>query len=575
MRRFFGLINIVAIGSLASLGGCEEPPPKRVDRVAPPVLERDREAAEQLFRTAHEQALTTALPLALAALHASDPLGAWQAGRGPAALPMLSVKQRSEASERMVAARDALDEINEAYLPPSSVVILRAVEFAITRLAEELDDRPRVRDDPTVPLHAVAKVLDELTYRMLHDDCDVTCESLAADLALALTETRWQLRAASPAATRRSGLMATALAQQTRDLAARPLLDHHASLRVGLEQLASTLDQHRDWLAELAQSLTNAPTRAWTDKPALLGPGNDAHIQKLPDVLGARALSRRLAAEELLILDPERDVSRTADHVRRWHALRRELVGEQVPKLTSKPVDAARCQATLARIRTGLAGVEGIDPPQLDCDRYVDLLGRELDEATLVIELLDYGVIEPQRRQLRNQELAEIAAVSGQWSTDVHTHLRRVMLLARLDEPAARAQAIAEGSRALCLAEASLWVHAELGLPRAVADAIGSKCSMLGNNDAILDLVLGDARGSLAGYGLSLIGDEPARMVGFDRFFWAPLGLMQTLATPLGVHPDQFTLPDDPRHPDPDHAAPSAELDVKIEQLSPTAEQER
>jgi hypothetical protein len=72
----------------------------------------------------------------------------------------------------------------------------------------------------------------------------------------------------------------------------------------------------------------------------------------------------------------------------------------------------------------------------------------------------------------------------------------------------------------------------------------------------------------MSGYGLSLIGDEPARMVGFDRFFWAPLGLMQTLATPIGMHPDEFTLPDEPRGEPP-------KVDVTIEPLMPGRDEER
>jgi hypothetical protein len=564
------------LGLLAALVGCEEPPPKRVDRVDPPVLEGDREEAEQFRRRAHEQGLAAALPLALAALQASDPLGTWQAGRGPAAIPIMTLGQQAAIVERVDAAQLAIDEINEAYLPPSSVVILRAVQFGLTRLADELERRPRARQDPTVPLRAVEAVLDELVYRLLQDDCDATCESLAAELATALPESRAQLVAASTAATRRSGLMATTLAQRSRELATRPLLERHATLRAGLEQLAVALDEQRDWLDGLHERLSGlASERTWKDKPPPIRPGGSAAIERMPDVLGVQALSRRLASEELVILDPEADVARVANHVRRWDALRRELVGDAAPSAASSqggsPIDVPRCEAALDRIRAGLANVEGVEPPRLSCDRYVELLGgRELDEGALVIELLDYGVIEPQRRALRNAELPEIAAVTGQWSPSVHTHLRRVMLLARLDEPAARARAIEAGSQALCLAEASLWVHAELGLPNAVRDAIGSKCAALGDAEAILELVLGDARGALAGFGLSLIGDEPARMVGFDRFFWAPLGLMQTLATPIGMHPDQFTLPDDPSG-----GEQRPKVDVKVEPLTPRRDEDQ
>jgi hypothetical protein len=131
------------------------------------------------------------------------------------------------------------------------------------------------------------------------------------------------------------------------------------------------------------------------------------------------------------------------------------------------------------------------------------------------------------------------------------------MLLARLSEPAATALALHEGRRALCWAEAALWIHAELGPPQEVALTIGGPCADLGDAATITARVTGDPRGTLAGFGLSLIGDEPARMVGFDRFFWAPLGTMKMLSTPKGMHPDAFTLPDDP--------APVPEVPVEIE----------
>ena len=74
---------------------------------------------------------------------------------------------------------------------------------------------------------------------------------------------------------------------------------------------------------------------------------------------------------------------------------------------------------------------------------------------------------------------------------------------------------------------------------------------------------LADPRGGLRGLGLSMIGDEPAAMAGFDRFWWAPLGLMRMLATPAGTHPDEFSLPTEtPRHK-------SGEIKVEVEDIDP------
>lgn len=541
--------RIIAATVLVAASGCQEPPPRRGDRVDPPKLEQEREQVERFRREAHEDALTAALPVARAALVAGDPFGAWQAGLGPAAIPLVTLGQRALLDDQLVTANTALAEIDESYLSPASVVILRAVSFGIARLDDELGRRTPVRRDPMLVLHAIEAVLDELVYRLVHEDCDATCETLADELALALPDARTQWVAASWAGSQHASVRAATLAERSRELAGRSLLDGHAALRGGLGQLAAALDDHREFMQGLADGLAlHEPARTWTDKPGLIRP-DAPKIERLPDVLGPLALIRRLAAEELLTLDPERDLVRVAEHVHRWQALRRVLVEGQmnpIPRGAPSTVDVERCEAALVRIGAGLREVEGVEAPRLRCDRYVDLLGaRRLAEPELVLALLDLGVIEPQRRALRNQELAEIALIGGRWSTQVHTHLRRVMLLAQIDDPPARDRAIDEGLEALCLAEAALWIHAELAVPDAVADAIGPKCAALGDAAALRERVLGDPRGALAGLGLSLIGDEPARMVGFDRFFWAPLGLMQTLATPNGMHPDRFTLPDE------------------------------
>src|SRR5690606_6224545 len=134
------------------------------------------------------------------------------------------------------------------------------------------------------------------------------------------------------------------------------------------------------------------------------------------------------------------------------------------------------------RIRAGLERIPEVDPPRLDCARYLDLLGdRELHEGALILELLDLGVIEPQRRALRASELPELALVAGYGSPEVHVHLRRVMLLAQIGEPAARSLAIDRGQQALCLAEAALWIHGELGPASEVALTVGRPCAAIGD----------------------------------------------------------------------------------------------
>lgn len=552
------LVGLVGLGGLLGLGGlsgCEDPP--EVERVAPPTV--DREASEALKASAYREALEQALPTVRATLMAAEPLAAYQLGLAPAASPPLRTADRRALDRLLEPSQKALAELDESYLPGAEVVIVRLLRFGLTRLNDELHRRARTQRDPMIGLIAVDAYLDELRYRMLIDSCDAACESLPAALAEDVADLSRQLGAASSSGVVHAAAEARARASEARALASKPATAKREQLRAGLETLALACEAYGVWLDELGGKLSSAPPQLWPDNPkprAVADP-----VARLPAIIGMPTLVRMFSVEERIDLDPGLAFAQIERHVARWEVLRESMLDPKQRDAADEPatpVDVARCEATLDRLRLGLATVPEVEPPVLDCQRYVDLLGDEpRSSGLLLLDLLDLGVIEPQRRALRATELPEVALIGGQWSTQVHMHLRRIMLLARLSEPAASALALREGRRALCWAEAALWIHAELGAPDEVALTLGGPCADLGDVATITARVTGDPRGALAGFGLSLIGDEPARMVGFDRFFWAPLGTMTMLATPKGLHPDEFTLPDEP--------APPAELPVQVD----------
>lgn len=546
------------LSCLLLASGCEDPPEQQ--RVEAPEI--DREAKEALKATAHREALEQALPAIRATLVFADPLAAYQAGLAPAASPPLRPQEREKLWSLLEPTLKSLAEIDESYLPGAEVVILRQMRFALTRLNDDLRRRARTLRDPMVGLELVRQNLDELRYRLLMDQCDAACESLPAALAQDVESLGPALDAASVAGVRLAAARARARAGEARALAGKPATAQREALRTGLEALALACDAYGAWLEALAPTLETAELQTWTDTPKSSKPTSG--VARLPTIVGAAALVRWLSVEERVDLVPGPAFAEIERHVKRWEAMRAELLkGEPPPDSPAAIVDVARCEAVLDRIQKALAAVPEIEAaPVFDCGRYVALLGDEpRTDAQLVLDVLDFGVIEPQRRALRAKELPEIALIAGQWSAQVHVHLRRIMLLARMSEPAATALALAEGRRALCLAEAALWIHGELGPAEEVALTIGGPCTDLGDAATITERVTGDPRGALAGFGLSLIGDEPARMVGFDHFFWAPLGTMKQLSTPKGTHPDAFTLPDDPQR------APEPEVKVELERL--------
>jgi hypothetical protein len=544
------------IACLLALLGCKDPP-EAVPVPAPAPNEGETKA---ITEAAHREALTRALPSVRSLLMTADPLAAWQIGLGPALSPPLTIADRRALDARLGPIDAEVGEIQESSLSAAEVVILRAIRFGLGRLNDDLHRRSGMGEDPSVALERIAANLAELRYRLLHDDCDATCSALPEALAERVGGLGRTLVASSRETAAFAQTRTTELAEQARTLAGNPLLAERAELRTGLEALATALDAHAQWLAELGPKFDTAPTQAWA-APQIERREVSEPVVRLPAILGADALIRRFSAEERIDLQPGPAFAEIERMVRRWEVMRTELVGDAtLPKPAD--VDVGRCEAALARLTTGLARVEEVEAPKLDCSRYVALFGtRPIDEGELVLDLLDYGVIEPQRRKLRAAELPEIAMISGQWSTRVHTHLRRVMLLARLSEPAATLHALNQGRRALCWAEAALWIHAQLGPAQEVALTVGGPCAELGDADTIAATVSADPRGALAGFGLSLIGDEPARMVGFDSFFWAPLGTMRLLATPPGMHPDEFRFPDEPE------PTPTPPPNVKFERL--------
>ncbi|NVB42157.1 hypothetical protein G6O69_30320 [Pseudenhygromyxa sp. WMMC2535] len=571
---------LTLFAALATSSGCERTPEADDTKVDPPADAQAREQHEALKREAHKEALAAALRSGRSVFIAADPLGAYAAGRAPAAPPPLSLADRQALRERLEIAKRDAGEIDERYLDPPEVVILRTLRFGLTRLYDELERHPQLRLDPQAGLRAVAETLDELEYRLLGADCDAACLELPAGLAADLPTLRDQLEGASLPALSGAKATATQLAARARGLAQRSAgvrgedLDdaQGEALARDLAALAAALDEHAAWLATAEAAVPKASaSAAWTDEAPPLRPGGVEELVRMPAHLGARALRRRLSVGERVDLDLERAVADGERFIGRWEAIETQLIGAEtsaeavLAEDPAAPPSVARCEALVERIREDLAAVEEVAAPELDCARFVQLHTPEaIPEGALALEILDRAVIEPQRRKLRGEELPELALIRGRWSEDVHRHLRRIMLLSRIEHPQARAQAVIEGREALCLSTAALWIHAERGAPADLT--LGPACAMLGDPAAIDARVSADPDAALTGFGLSLIGDEPARMVGFDRFFWAPLGLMKTLSTPPGMHPDAFVLPDDPM------PAPEPAIDVKVETFGADAQ---
>ncbi len=553
-------------GLLIALASCQQPPsgnysdPGKPKRPAP-----DPEFAAGAHRDAHQRLLEEAIePLRLA-----DPVVASALGKAKLTIAPIGLVERRALAAALDPVWATVGEIDETALEPHDVIVIRALRFGIGRIHDEVQRRPQVRIEPLAAISAVETLTREIEVRLVQGTCDETCTAALTGLSDTLTSARQQLAACSLEAARESARRARALAERLRGLA------QHAPAAPTAETLASAaaaLDADALVLDSLAERLPNAETLEWSTVAPPVRAGGIDSIRRLPGPLGERALTRLLSVEERIDTPVPKLWAMTKQHAARWQRMRTALiVGELGQEPDAAPVDLARCTATRERLATGLAPIAEIDPPKLDCARWLaSMPTASLRESELVLALLDAGWIEPQRRRIRSDELTALALVAGQWSPDVHRHLRRVMLLARLDEPHARARALDEGRAALCLAGAALWVHGQVGPIEELGVMLGADCALLGDAKAVQARVLADPRGSLAGLGLAFIGDEPAAMAGFDRFWWAPLGLMRMLATPAGMHPDKFKLPSEQANEATGEEG-ELEVEVKIEELDPHA----
>jgi hypothetical protein len=194
----------------------------------------------------------------------------------------------------------------------------------------------------------------------------------------------------------------------------------------------------------------------------------------------------------------------------------------------------------------------------MDCGRFVSLMAaKELDDADLVLALVDLGFIEPMRRGFRNTQPPTIALATGRIGPLSQRDVRRVMILSLTDESAALVRSLEVGQDALCSSATAVWIHGQLGEDAELTQWLTQHCPQHAPDEWIT-LAERRPRQSLAALGLATITDQPASMVGLDVFYWAPIGLIPLLATPPG---ESGTMQAGPP------AAPESPIDIQIEEL--------
>lgn len=524
-------------------GSAEQAPPS-------PPSERERQAQ-------HLAAFEALVPLATEAMKLADPIAAAQLDLGPLRVSPTGLSEREVLRAANEKARLEAAEIDEAALEPKQRIGLRTMRFVTARIHDQLARQPPARNDPTFIPGEVSRVLDELELQTASGDC--------ADCAPALDALVGPLRACPDELTAASdaGLAAAVddldrLVRRVEKLPARTA--DPETLAPAVERVVAQATKTRARLVEVRARLPATPTHAWIDRPPPRRAG--AAVERLPDRLDARALIRRLEVEENLAVETKALIGGTKANLARFDAMHAELVGSAKASDRARPVTAERCQAAWEVLTETTLSQPGFEDAAIDCQALTrHLSGEPLDDADLLLRVVDRGVIDPVRRAFRRTQDPSIALATGQWTAASQRTLRRIMILGPTKEPVALGRAIDSGRDALCLTAAALWVHGELGEDAPLETWLGDACPAHEPKQWIAQ-ALGHPRQSLTGLGIASVSDEPASMVGIDMFYWAPLGIIPLLATP----PESLPPPDaevGPRGP----GDPSPGVEIKVEEL--------
>ncbi|MBX7081515.1 MAG: hypothetical protein K1X88_20105 [Nannocystaceae bacterium] len=509
------------------LAACESSPTPPASTPAPA-----RGVDPQVRAQAHREAWTRLQPLAETALSLGDPLGAAMLDGGlPAALPYGGSTLMAARKAQEAAWREAKD-LDATVLDDEPRALLRATRFALARLRDGLERRPPTRTDPSVAVEATAQGLALVRARLQHAPGDTAAiDAALAALAQSLEQGLADLGACSAAT--------LAAAQQDLATLAAELATLPAPAPKGAAALSAAIAAARARLGEVAAALPSAKAIAWGE-PARAA-ADPAAVARLPDRLGSAELRRRLDVEESFTTEAKAAFAQLQTPLQQFTAMLKRRPDEAG---TPSAVDTARCEAAWQRLAPLLAGQAALAGAAIDGAAFVRDAGP-LDDAGLMLRVVELGVVEPVERARRSGTARVLALVRGRIAPASHRHALAIAVLAGVRDEAARARAVAAARDDVGLAAAALWIHGGLGDDAAMATALGEHCS----GGTWTEAALARPRAALGGLGLWLLALGPADAVALERLWWLPLGLVIDTARP-------------PREPD-------AVVDTKVETLTP------
>lgn len=564
------MIRPARLGALASVGlalvvgvGCPSSSTEPAADGAPPASSSNDSAptpADASFRReAHAKALGRVREAILPSLRALDPVAAAQVEGVPLRPPRFGATARAELRAQLEPAGREADGIEDAWLGPLDVVVLQAMRTTLARGFLRLR-RPPWRDDPRAVLYALAPYLQELEVRIPAGRCDE--DGCGIDqLADVLRAGFGEVGSASPATI-------AAARDDLRSLGAA--IDGWAEGRAPEHPVAVAAPALREALAELDAALTDGEAAVASAEPlpwsTVVPKARPGEWKRRPERWSAEALSEWLTHEEAYGHPPRALFDRARATAARMHAMvERESGQPDASASLPRPFDAAACAEAFAPLDAWVRGQSGHLRSELECEAVVRELGDEtLDDATIVLRLIDRGIIDPTRLGAVRATAPDIAMLRGQAAPAAQRTTLRVAITAATKQRAAELRTIEDARHEACLAATAVWIHGELGSEAELTPLLqGQGCGPLA---ALVAAAEARPRVALRGLGLLLLGMGPADAAALDRYWWAPAGLVRDLALPpappiqepppVQIEPLEGSPPTAPSPPAPPPGAP-------------------
>lgn len=467
-------------------------------------------------------------PLGNAMLQLEDPVSASMLGRGPLRPEPIAGEALSALREAYAKAEQELGEARSGIVEPQDRPAIEVLRFAVIRAAHKVGDQTPARSDLGYAVIAANRFLDEAEYQLAHGPFD--CTEGVKELGTMLTAAGQELGASSVKSLKAAKEDLGALKKRIEALP-RIRKEEATGLAEASAEAIAALDALSKLTAQRIQAMGSAKKLDWGEPVTPAGDGTQ--LRRLPDKLGAKELRRRFRQEEGSSASSGELIRSLALGVARMEKLAEDKKIERAaPRTpTGTPVDVARCEALAKPIVTWGESLE-TTKVAIDCSAIVRKYGDALvSDADLALQIMDWGVLAPTRRNTRKEAETPLALVSGRIVPPTQLDAAAIAMSLAVGETPGLERAVQRALGDACLATVALWHHGELGTTAELEEKLAGLCSWKKTSAWITEAER-RPRAALAGLAFVAGGKRGVSML--NSLWWAPFGMPEILSKAVG-----------------------------------------